>query len=259
VQVRNVLRQVFSYTVFQELVPANPCQFVEAPKFQARERVLSEDELRTVWRALENSDAVKGLHLSPEVAIALKLCLVTLQRRGEVAGLHTREIDRDARSWTIPGSRTKNHRTHVVPLSGPALSLINEAVALRAEGYTGYLFPSPKEPDKPITSPALSKAMRRLAKAVGLQDVRSHDMRRTGATVMTSERCGVSRFIVSQVLNHASDTDGSAAVTAVYDRASYLPQKRRALEGWAKELDRIVSSRPEAAKVVQISKQRAIR
>jgi hypothetical protein len=52
-------------------------------------------------------------------------------------------------------------------------------------------------------------------------------LRRTGATALTSERLGVPRFIVSRVLNHASDTGDSAIVTATYDRNSYLAEKRR--------------------------------
>ena len=76
---------------------------------------------------------------------------------------------------------------------------------------------------------------------------------------MMSEKIGVPRFIVSQVLNHTSDTDGSAAVTNVYDRTSYLPQKRHALHGWAKELQCIVGSQREATNVVQINEQHAAR
>ena len=41
--------------------------------------------------------------------------MLTLQRSGEVVGIHAREIDRKARLWTLPGDRVKNHRTHVVP------------------------------------------------------------------------------------------------------------------------------------------------
>ncbi len=71
-------------------------------------------------------------------------------------------------------------------------------------------------------------------------DIRPHDLRRTGATNLTGEELGFSRFIVSQVLNHSSDTGNGAAVTSVYDRNEYLPEKRRALDAWALQLLQIV-------------------
>lgn len=68
---------------------------------------------------------------------------------------------------------------------------------------------------------------------------------------MTSERLGVPRFHVSCVLNHISDTGGAAAVTAVYDRNVYLPEKRRALDKWAARLLEIVG-RQQTGKVVSL-------
>jgi hypothetical protein len=69
----------------------------------------------------------------------------------------------------------------------------------------------------------------------GVENARLHDLRRTGATHLTGEGLSVSRFLVSQVLNHISDTGGSSAVTAVYDRNAYLAQKRNALGAWVRQ------------------------
>ena len=81
---------------------------------------------------------------------------------------------------------------------------------------------------------------------------RLHDLRRTGATHLTGEGLSVSRFIVSQVLNHVSDTGGSSAVTAVYDRNAYLSQKRHALDAWAEQLAGIVSGEEAPSNVVRL-------
>lgn len=68
-----------------------------------------------------------------------------------------------------------------------------------------------------------------------------HDLRRTGATNLTSERAGVPPFLVSQVLGHAGDTGGAAAVTGRhYDLNDYLVEKRRALDAWEELLTAIV-------------------
>jgi integrase len=158
------------------------------------------------------------------------------------------EIDFEARIWTIPGERTKNHRLHVVPLSDLALELILAALAFPAptglEGKVRFVFPSPKG-DQPITRRAFSRAMKRITEASKINDATPHDFRRTGSTHLTSERLGVPRFHVSCVLNHISDTGGAASVTAVYDRNAYLPEKRRALDKWANRLVAIVSDRCE--------------
>ena len=65
-----------------------------------------------------------------------------------------------------------------------------------------------------------------------------------GADPTGAERIGVSRFVVSKVLNHSSDAGDGAAVTAVYDRNAYLPEKRKALDSWAELLQVIVSAEP---------------
>ncbi len=154
--------------------------------------------------------------------------------------MHRDEIDLKNRLWTIPAERTKNKRVHVVPLSNEAITLISEALQVAAPAadtpHEGYLFPSLQKPGLPIEARALTRAFRRIAETLGLQDVRIHDLRRTGATHMTSEQLGISRFVVSQVLNHASDTGGAPAVTAVYDRNAHLQEKRGALEEWASHL-----------------------
>ena len=86
-----------------------------------------------------------------------------------------------------------------------------------------------------------------------VENARLHDLRRTGATHLTGEGLSVSRFLVSQVLNHISDTGGSSAVTAIYDRNAYLAQKRNALDAWAILLSRIIDGQPLSSNVVPIS------
>ncbi|UIJ72355.1 site-specific integrase [Aurantimonas sp. HBX-1] len=238
-QCKVVLHGIYSFGIWQEIVVLNPCQFVTVPQFQTRERVLTDGELGVLWRALRDVQKADGVYVSHSVSVAILLAAVTLQRRAEITGMRRSEIDREARLWIIPGKRTKNHRTHIVPLSPLAIELIDEAEALA--GGSQYVFPSPRKTDEPIGPSALSHAFRRVTAKAGLVGIRPHDLRRTGATALTSERLSVSRFLVSRVLNHASDTGDTASVTGIYDRNSYLPEKRRALEAWAGELNRITS------------------
>ena len=253
---RNVIRQAFNYGIRREIVVKNPAQFSDLPAAGSRERVLSDDELRAIWSTTGDPATFPGL---PGTALALRFALVTLQRGGEVVGLHASEIDRQGRLWTIPGARTKNHRIHVVPLSDAALAILADAFTANGgseRDWSGFAFPSPRPRSpapQPMTRSAFTRAMARLRAEAGLTDATPHDFRRTGSTNITGERIGMSRFIVSQVLNQISDTGGAAAVTRVYDRNAYLAEKRKALDAWAALLAEIVSGETRAANVVSIS------
>jgi integrase len=132
-----------------------------------------------------------------------------------------------------------------------ALELIDLALSVRAK-ENDFVFPSPRFDDKPIDPQALTRAFIRMKLALEMGDIRPHDLRRTGATNLTGEALGIPRFIVLQVLNHAGDTGNSAAVTSVYDRNEYLPEKRRALDAWALRLLEIVGDEQRADNVVPI-------
>jgi integrase len=114
------------------------------------------------------------------------------------------------------------------------------------------LFPKIRGPVTAIDPSNLTRAFVALAKEAKLSNARLHDLRRTGATALTSERIGIPRFIASRVLNHASDKGDAAAVTGVYDRNEYLPQKRQALDAWAKLLREIVSDEARPSNVVAL-------
>jgi integrase len=83
-----------------------------------------------VWKAAEGL----GWPFGP----AIKLMLLTGQRRGEISGMRWDEIDLDAKTWTLPAARTKNSREHVVPLSDAAIAIL--ASLPRVAGKNGFVF-----------------------------------------------------------------------------------------------------------------------
>lgn len=257
---RTVLRQLLSYAVWKELLDHNPAHDIAVVAPAARERILTDKELAAVWRACAAPQDVEDLKLSPEMGLAIRMAAVTLQRGGEVTGMRRSEIDRKARIWLIPAGRMKGKRPHLVPLSDLALSLLDEADALIAG--EDFIFQSPRrtegEPVAPIDRRSFSRAMARVVDVLELPRATPHDLRRTGATAITSERIGIPRFIVSQVIAHAGDTGGAAAVTGRhYDLNDYLPDKRRALDAWAALLSSIVNAQDRADNVTDLRKIRA--
>jgi site-specific recombinase XerD len=242
---RNIIRQLMSYAVRNSMIEVNPAHDIAVVMPEARERVLTDKELRTFWRACEKPHEVEDLALSLEMGIALRMAAVTLQRGGEVVGMKWCEIDRAAKVWLIPAARMKGKKAHLVPLSDMALDLLDEAREEMEGNGSEYVFPSPrsaKDVDTHLDRRAFTRAMKRIITAVKIERATPHDLRRTGATNLTSERVGIPRFVVSQVLAHAGDTGGSAEVTGKhYDMNDYLPEKRRALDAWAKLLEAILT------------------
>lgn len=248
-----IIRQVFAFGLAKDHVSANPAQHIPALHDQEARRVVWTDaHLRRLWTACESPDALrddagKRVYVARSTAIALQLCALLLQRRTEIAGMTVEELDLKARTWTIAPARMKGGRPHQVPLPDRAVELIEEALRLAQVGTNEavpVVFPSPRDKSVSITPGSLSKALAKIRLAASVGSATVHDLRRTGSSILTSERLGVSPFIRSKVLGHSGDTGGGAAVSVLhYDVNEYVPEKRRAVEAWTALLLEIVGER----------------
>lgn len=216
------VRKVFNFAIERDWLEANPCQRVPRPaREHARDRVLTEDEIRAVWQALDHEQAI--------IAAAFRVRLLTAQRGGEVLGARWSEMDLTTAWWTIPAERSKNRLAHRVPLSPPALRILKELKLIT--GGSEFVFPSPSRAGQPIQH--AQKAIERVVAKSGVS-FRGHDLRRTAASLMVGS--GVSRLVVSKILNHVE-----TGVTAVYDRHGYDIEKRGALNAWGARVERILA------------------
>ena len=205
-------------------IAANPVQGTNRPvQPKSRERVLSDVELRAIWRACGDDDYGR----------IVRLLILTAQRRDEVGGMRRDEIADDL--WTIPGERTKNHLEHRLPLSPPALALVGEALRNTnrdfafGDGQRGFQ--------------GWSKCKARLdariaADGAPLPAWTIHDIRRSAATGM-ADRLGVLPHIVEAVLNHVSGH--KSGVAGIYNRARYSAEMRDALERWSEHVEGITA------------------
>ncbi len=247
-----LVRGMLNFAVAIERIPINPIAGLKAvSEERPRERILSDVELKLLWNALARPvdlvrETAKGpvkLMVSDAVAIGLKLAIVLLQRRSEVAGMRKDELRLDEAVWVIGSARMKAGRTHLVPLPSSAVDLIREAIALQTDGKSPFVFPAPwrKLADKSIEGGALSHALSDIYAAIGIEGATLHDLRRTGAANMASERLKVAPVVISRVLGHTLDSGGGSMVTArhyaIYDYAS---EKRAALTAWEALLSKIV-------------------
>jgi integrase len=228
------VRAMIRWAVQNEYLDANPLDGMTKPaEATSRERVLSDDEVRTLWQGLP-----KALAKSAQCQRIIKLCLVTGQRVGEVAGMTRTELDLKAREWRLPGSRTKNAAAHTVPLSDLALSIIEEAIADAGKGAA--VFPCGKSSLSPV---AVARTILRAndTERFGLAPWSAHDLRRTALTGMA--RLGIAPIVLGHVANHRTTTRAGVTL-AVYSQYTYDKEKRGALDLWAERLAAIVKGEP---------------
>jgi integrase len=237
-------RAMFRWAVGQGYLDRNPVEGMEPPATsQPRERVLTDDEIRILWDGL-----LKSLARSTACQCIVKLCLVTAQRVGEVAGMRPDELDLKAATWTIPGSRTKNGQTHAVPLSPLAIELVSDALT---DNDAKFVFPNP-DGDGALPASAVARTITRAHEPddarplgrFGIPHWTAHDLRRTAVTQMS--KLGVAPIVQAHVVNHISVTKATV-LSKHYDHYDYAKEKRAALELWADRLAGIVGAKPSAA------------
>ena len=201
------------------LATKNPVTGIERPAAEAsRDRVLSDEELRAVWKASD----VLGYPWGPLV----QMLILTGQRRDEVARLPWSEID--GKTWVIAPERSKNGKSHTVHLSPAAMEILASLPRMGAYAFTS-------NGTTPVAG--YTKAKERLNELAGVgAGWWFHDLRRTMATKLGE--IGVPLEVTETVLNHTSGSRGGLA--GVYQRSEYEPQKYRALHAWGRYVTFII-------------------
>lgn len=233
--VRSSLSACCGWLMREGLLDANPVAATNmAPESGARTRLPTDAELKAIWNALADD----------RYGAIVKLLALTGLRREEIGALHWDEVDLDRGLIHLAAIRCKNGRPHDVPLSRPALAIL-EAQPGRSgsvfggrgqAGFQGWAF----------CKRALDA---RLGDAVAPFVL--HDLRRVVSTAM-HERLKVAPHIVEACLGHYTSRSG---VAGVYNRAQYAEEKQVALDKWGDLLEQIVSGkRPDT--IVKLRKRR---
>jgi integrase len=215
-----VIKTFLNWCVGRAVIDASPAEGVPLPgKEIARDRVLTNNELVSVIRAARQIGGAYGG--------IVEMLVLTGQRREEVAQMVGDEIDFNSRTWTLPGSRTKNGKPHIVHLSEACIKLIK-----RASRSGSYVFSiSGVRPFQNFTN-----AKRVLDELSGVTGWRLHDLRRTCVSGMA--RLGVPPHVADKILNHQSGT--ISGVAAVYQRHDFLAERKLALERWGQYIETLV-------------------
>jgi integrase len=236
------VRALFNWSIRRGLVEVNPCALVDLPGNETpRERTLTAGEMKELWPHFAS--------LGYPFGAFFRMCLVTGQRRTEVADMRWADLDLEAKTWTIASDQNKSGRIHVVPLAVLAIDLLQEMPRKTLTEKNGSVAASPfvftSDGDVPISGfsrakervgeKLLAARQKRDPKAKDMPSWGIHDLRRTAATEMG--RLGIPEFLISKVLNHAA----RGVTGRVYNQYEYLTEKRHALDAWGSYLDLLIS------------------
>lgn len=232
-RVLSLLSRMFSLAQRWGMLPdtaSNPARGIDRYRETERDRWVTPSELPRLTEAINNEP-------NQVARWALWLYLLTGARRSELLAARWSDVDIDRKILRL--SRTKAGRPHEIPLSAPALSVLDNIP--RIEGNP-YLLPGSK-PAAPLVN--IAKPWNRVRRSAGVEDVRLHDLRRTVGSWLA--QAGSSLALIGKVLNHSK-----VSTTAIYARLGQ-DQAREALESYGTRL--LATSGSGTARVVPFSRK----
>jgi integrase len=238
-QVRNILKRIYSYAIARQRVQFNPAAAIQAQYIataKSRERALTKEEIGRLLRSVYSSNMRRAHKL------ALHLLLLTMVRKADLIDARWEHIDPQAGEWHIP--QTKTGKPHVVYLSRQARELFADLRELA--GGSPYVLPSRASLQRPIAHSTLNVAIRALG--IEIADFVLHDFRRTASTHL--HEAGFPADVVEKALAHTIN-----GVRGIYNRAEYADQRRAMLQQWADMVDSWLNAK--GAEVVTLGIARA--
>ena len=238
---RQTVGAMFRWALSQDIVETDATAGLKAyDPGTPRNRVLSVEEIETLWKWLDSSALPSG------PVDTMRLELLTGARCGEISGLCAEEIDRDEWTWTLPAARSKNKRPRVTPLVGVARQIIE---ARLSSVHAGPLFTA--ETGTVLNAAHIGHHLWARRDKLPIDKFTTHDLRRTVATMLAE--MGVALDLVAAVIGHEAGGKETRTLVRHYVRTDLIERKVHVLRAWDERLQDIVAGR-EAAKVVRLVK-----
>lgn len=193
------------------------------PHVKQHQAAVRSEELPDLLRAIAKYDEIGD----KQTRLALQLLAQTFVRTNELIGAEWVEFDLDNALWIIPAGRMKMKTEHVVPLTRQALAMLAELKEI--SGGSRFVFPG-RNRDKPISNNTMLFALYRLGykgKMTG------HGFRAVASTILNET--GFNPDVIERQLAHCERNE----IRGAYNRAEYLPERKRMMQHWADYLDSI--------------------
>lgn len=189
-------------------------------------------EPKRIGDLLRTIDAYEGFF---PTKCALRLAPLVFVRPGELRRAQWQEIDLEKAEWRIPAERMKMREQHIVPLSRQAVEILRDLEPLTSRGIPAkpeaprYVFPGARSRERPMSENAVLAALRRMGYAK--DEMTGHGFRSMASTLLHEQ--GWNHQVIERQLAHAERN----AVSAAYNFAEHLPERRRMMQAWADYLD----------------------
>jgi integrase len=222
-----VCGQIFEYGIAHEKCERNPARDVK-PGVALKGRKKSNFARVDAKEMPDLLRKIRSYPGSPYTRLAMELMALTFVRTGELIAAHWDEFDLDAAEWRVPAERMKMKTPHIVPLSTQAIDLLRSLHELR--GLSGLLFPGERDHEKPMSNGTILGALKRMGYAGRMT---GHGFRGVASTIL-HEHSFDHAHIELQLAHMERD-----AVSAAYNFATYLPQRRKMMQAYADHLDKL--------------------
>lgn len=228
-RMHQAIGRIFSYGVGHGFCVRNPARDIETRdvlqpvKTRHHASITDPKQVGALLRAID------GFVGSFVTKCALQLAPLVFVRPGELRHAEWAEIDLDAAVWRIPAEKMKMAEAHIVPLSAQAVAILREIHPLTASKR--YVFPSERGGGRPMSENTINAALRRLGYT--RDEMTGHGFRSTASTLL--HELGYQHHIIERQLAHAERN----AVSAAYNFAEYMPERRTMMQEWADHLDKL--------------------
>ncbi|HFT7236994.1 TPA: tyrosine-type recombinase/integrase, partial [Legionella pneumophila] len=232
-RILSTIKQVLNYAVSRGYIQYNPATNIRSRDIggieKPRERVLSPEEIRIIWKFLESDKS----QMSESARLAIKVIILTGVRTGEIRLAQWHQFDFEQSLWTIPPEHSKGGITVKIHLSELTKKLL---LQFKEQSVSPFVIPGITI-DVPMSKDALPRAIKRIQNRVGIPEWTAHDLRRTFATQL-GESLNIDPVVIEKCLGHKMPR-----IMATYNKNEMLPQRKEALDSWANHIARLISSK----------------
>lgn len=248
-------KQMLKFAVKRKLIPSNPLSEIYAKddlqiKKRAVDRTLSDEEIRMLWLAVDQS------RITPKNKLFVKLCLIYGCRNGELRVAEKTHFDFNTMVWTIPPENHKLGKNTGKPLLRPITPSIEIYLkkAFALSGASKYVFTNDGSHEvmglrAPLAIPYNIMQYLRRHEGYELAHFSMHDLRRTARSNFST----LTEFHIAEImLGHSI-----GRIVQTYDKYDYLEEQDMAYEAWCERLYAIVGIGAAKDNLIQLDSWRS--
>jgi len=226
-RVHNSIGRICRYAVGHGLANRDPSRDIELRDILPSVEVRHHPSVKDPKSAGELLRAIEGFTGAFTTQCALRLAPLVFVRPGELRHAEWAEIDFSKSEWRIPAGKMKMKEQHIVPLSRQAIAVLQEIQNVTGSGR--YVFPSERGGARPMSENTINAALRRLGYTS--EEMTGHGFRSMASTLL--HELGWLHAVIERQLAHGERNKVSAA----YNHAEHLPERRKMMQAWADYLD----------------------